>query len=483
MIKILYIILLFALLLSGVNLYSQRERTFINIRQINSINDDYLPFLVDSSLFFTSTRRNTREGHTLEFSEKVYYSLKKNGKWCDAKKMGYKWNSDNNTALVGVSHDYYFFYRSYWRNNGEIFSAIRMPYDTIECKAFKLNKLTKICTSFDELSATANIGDTIFFVSNRNGSYDIFMQTDDKDPVSLDSLNSEFDEQDVFLSPDSKSVFFSSNRTGGNGGFDIYKSDKINDHFSIPSLLQIKNVNSEADDRDFRSYNDSTMFFSSDREGGQGGFDIYMFSYPMSDSVKLKIDSASGADTVNKVVAKIKQESQAKSLTKTKEDSIIKEPLTIKTNFKESSVVFDTLKEKRDELIAQLKELGLIPFKGEVQLGAYRFIKNPDLFRKKFSCVNNESIRLDMQKVDTVTIYKFIINKLYTDIDSALEKQYKIINFHCFPEQNFSDMPFIALIDENRNRYAIFWKKDEFVNKKVFYIFQNGKQIWKTKRF
>ena len=40
-------------------------------------------------------------------------------------------------------------------------------------------------------------------------------------------------------------------------------------------------------------------------------------------------------------------------------------------------------------------------------------------------------------------------------------------------------MPFIGLLDKKGKRFAIFWKKDEFENKKVFYIYSNGKQIWK----
>jgi hypothetical protein len=482
------LVLLFSIF-PGIFTYSQKDTTIVNIQQINSASDDYLPFLVDSTLFFTSNRKNTREDQILEISEKVYYSVKKYGDWYPPKKMGYKWNSDNNTALVGISPDFYFFYRSYWRDNGEIFIAKHSSSDTIAWKAFKLSKLTSICSDFDENSATGVRGDTIFFVSNRNGNYDIFMQIGENNPVSIDSINSEYNDEDVFLANDSKTLYFSSDRPEGKGGFDIYQSNNINNHFTKPVLLQIKGVNSVSDDRDFRKYNDSVMFFSSDRKGGLGGFDIYRISIPENVQKKSNRDSVTIVDTVPRIkprnitLKNIKPIIISIEQKNTKSDSGI---VTLNKILKYPSDTFsngENLKVLREELINELNNFIHAPSKFEIQLGAYRFIKNLKAFTQKFPCIDNEDIRVDQQKVDTIIVYKFIINKTYTDINLAIEMQYKIINYHCLPEKNFADMPFIALIDENNNRFAIFWKYDEFINKKIFYIFENGKQVWKSKRF
>jgi hypothetical protein len=90
---------------------------------------------------------------------------------------------------------------------------------------------------------------------------------------------------------------------------------------------------------------------------------------------------------------------------------------------------------------------------------------------------------MDTIVVDGTTVHKYIIDTVYTDVDAAVTKQVKIEAMHCLPDQVFTDMPFIAMLDKTGNRYAIFWKKDEFLNKKVFYIFKNGKQVWKNKLF
>lgn len=444
MCKVKYVFLFLIGLLFTVTARSQKDTVCVNIQQINSASNEYLPFLVDSVMLFTSDRKSTEEGQTLEFSEKVYWSQKKKGTWSVARKNGYKWNSDNNTALVGVSADNFYFYRSYWKDNGEIFIAKRKSDSTNRWNAFQLEKLKSICTDFDETSVTAGKWDTLYFVSNRNDNYDIFMKSGNNAPTPLDSLNSLYDEQDVFLSTDSKSLYFSSNRPGGKGEYDIYVSDKVNNHWTKPYIIKYSGVNTEADDRDFRWYNDSTMFLSSNRAGGMGGFDIYLISVKHLDTVKIKGDTIVPTDTVE-TLADIKNE--------------------------------------KNELQKKLEELGLVPFRGEIQLGAYRFIPSLVLFNKKFSCIKKEVIRMDTMKVEGKILHKFIINKVYTDIDSAVKKQLEIINLHCLPEDDFNDMPFIALLNKDNKRYAIFWKKDEFQNEKIFYIFENGKQIWKGRRF
>ena len=467
MLKLIFSFLIFICSFPEIRVFSQQSPSFVNLSEINSSSDDYLPFLIDSTLFFTSTRKNTREGQTLEFSEKVYYSVKNNGQWSLPQKMGYKWNSDNNTALVGTGPGILYFYRSYWRNNGEIFTAKLSSIDSAGWQALKLKKLFKICSDYDENCATSANGDTTFFVSDRNGNYDIFMQVRDSIPVPMDSLNSDYDEEDIYLSPDSRSIYFSSNRPGGKGGFDIYNTCKINNYFTRPVPVEIKGVNTESDDRDFRWYNDSTMLLSSNREGGQGGFDIYMLYSSKSGKKPPGADSLKAKDSTRNII---------------KKDTLLQTKEVKNTGFVTIEHV-DTILQQRNELIEQLKILGLIPFRGEVQLGAYRLIQSLELYKQKFPCIINENIRVDKQKVDTIIINKYIINILYTDIDSALDMQLKLVNYRCLPDQNFSDIPFIAMIDQNRNRFAIFWKRDEYLNKKIFFIFENGKQIWKSRRF
>jgi len=448
--KIKHILFLCIFIFIVSSIFSQKkEAVFVDMQMINSSQDDYLPFLIDENLFFTSNRRNVLEGQTLEYSEKVYFSSKTDDDWTEAKKNGYKWNSDNNTALIGVTDSSYYFYRSYWKDNGEIFTAFRKEDPEKPWKASRIKKLKNICTDdFDECSLTFIGEDSVLFVSNRSGSYDIFLQVGKDKPVAMDVLNSEFDENDVFYCMQTKTLYFSSNRNGGIGGWDIYQSELSDNQFAEPTIIPDTMINTPFNDRDFRWYNDSTKYFSSDRPNGVGGLDIY----------ELKINKTLDSIPPKKIIIP-------------KKDTII------------PSVFVDTEKQKVDTLIQQLAKNDLLPFRGEVQFGAFRYIKSVEAFKTRFPCMRNENIRMDMLVVDGIKIYKFILDTVYTDVDEALKKRKQVMDENCLPDKLMSDMPFIGMLDKEGNRFAIFWEKDEFVNEKVFYLFKNGKQVWKGRRF
>ncbi len=76
---------------------------------------------------------------------------------------------------------------------------------------------------------------------------------------------------------DATSIYFSSNHTGGFGGFDIWKSKMENSKWSTPINLG-KLVNSKDDEINpfiVQDGNENLLYFSSDRQDGFGGFDIY----------------------------------------------------------------------------------------------------------------------------------------------------------------------------------------------------------------
>lgn len=140
-------------------------------------------------------------------------------------------------------------------------------------------------------------GNVIYFSSNQTGGvggFDIWKTTVENDkwtkPQNLGKLlNTKFDEINPFLMQDKvdNTLYFSSNRDGGFGGFDIYKS-KVIDNVWQDVQLQPAPINSAFDDISI-IYDDEikTGYFSSDRKGGKGGFDIYRF---LPFNLKLKIE-------------------------------------------------------------------------------------------------------------------------------------------------------------------------------------------------
>jgi hypothetical protein len=444
-----------------------RDTVFTNLKSINSISDDYIPFFVDSILLFTSNRKTAQEAQSTENTEKVYMSKNEKGKWNNPTKDYHLWENDNISALIGVSAENYYLYKTDINDNGDIFSVKRKPDTKNTGKRQQLKKLRNISTEFDENSIAIGKGDTVYFVSDRNEDYDIYQQVGGNAAKKVDSINTQYDEVDVFLTENAQTMFFSSNRPGGKGGFDIYETVKIGKVWSSPILVDFPNVNSSANDRDFRQYGDSTMFFTSNRNGGQGGMDIYVITLrtPKNSIVLPPIDTVK------------KNESEIVCETIKVSDSAIVSLIST-TILKQT----DTIQNEHDDLFDKLNELGLSPFRGEVQLGAFRFITSIEKFKRIYTCLKHVDLRMDKVESDGLTLYKFIVNKLYTDVDEALNMRLEMINKHCLPHKSFDDMPFIAMFDKNNNRYALFCKKNIFLNKNIYYIFQNGKQIWKGKR-
>lgn len=146
----------------------------------------------------------------------------------------------------------------------------------------------------DDLYPTFNADKSkIYFCSDRGGesfdfySVDINPELDTEALLSEESatealidttLSSDSDDKCPFIFGDK--MIFASDRAGGFGGYDLYYSDKLNGEWSTPINLGA-DINTEADE--FRpilieegvSTSQTMMVFSSNRDGGMGGFDLY----------------------------------------------------------------------------------------------------------------------------------------------------------------------------------------------------------------
>ncbi|GAG93486.1 unnamed protein product, partial [marine sediment metagenome] len=82
------------------------------------------------------------------------------------------------------------------------------------------------------------------------------------------------------VSPDRKTLYFTSNRKGGYGGLDIYKSEKNNLSAERGPAVNIGPIQNSKfnEDRPFLTSNGNTLFFSSQGHDNMGGFDIFYSS-------------------------------------------------------------------------------------------------------------------------------------------------------------------------------------------------------------
>ncbi len=98
------------------------------------------------------------------------------------------------------------------------------------------------------------------------------------------------------ISSDGNTMIFASDRPGGYGKMDLYVSQKTNGKWSEPLNLG-PNINSTVNDWFPFLYEDNHIFYASDKDGGEGGLDIYVsqkgkYSWMASEGLPKPINSS-----------------------------------------------------------------------------------------------------------------------------------------------------------------------------------------------
>jgi outer membrane protein OmpA-like peptidoglycan-associated protein len=143
---------------------------------------------------------------------------------------------------------------------------------------------------YELLAASSKSQDksTAFFSSNRHegvGGFDIFTVSQNKKsgqwehPRSFSEINTEKDEYGVVLHPSGHTLYFSSNGYQTMGGYDIFKTEYDGKHWSKPENLGYP-INSTADDIVYSISEDGNrLYFSSNRTSGNGDYDVYLVNF------------------------------------------------------------------------------------------------------------------------------------------------------------------------------------------------------------
>ena len=201
---------------------------------INSEYDDHSPVfnIEETIMIFTSKRKGSTGNFKTsdkQYFEDIYISHKTNGKWDEPQKISENINTMEHEASVALSAD---------GNELIIYKD--------------------------------DVGDGNLYVSRFNGA-------EWSKPEKLsNNVNSTYDESHASISSDGSTLYFSSNRPGGYGGYDIYISKRLpNGEWSLAQSAGSV-INTEADESGpFIHPDGSTLYFSSKGHNSMGGYDLF----------------------------------------------------------------------------------------------------------------------------------------------------------------------------------------------------------------
>ena len=297
----------------------------VNIETVNSKKGDYFPVIsIDGKTMYFTVSDGKKGG------EDIYYSQLIASTWIVPKNLGSPFNTKENDAINSVSADgnTLVLFGSYkgFIGGGDNFYAEKTAKGWGDIKVFPkpINSQYWDCDGF----LTAD-GKAFLFTSDRKGSVGEFVKggqfyhgeyegnTDiwvsiktesgwDK-PVNLGNIiNTPFAERSPFLHPDGKTLYFSSDGHYGLGSLDVFKSVRLSDtswtEWSEPVNLG-KEVNTAGYDVAYKITTDGEYaFFSSDREGGKGSYDIYSIKLPPEAKPEKNVITITGKVTDEKLV-------------------------------------------------------------------------------------------------------------------------------------------------------------------------------------
>lgn len=257
---------------------------------LNTGFNDYAPVISadGATMMFTSNRPSTeREMAKGKAGKENIYEVTvdpKKKKWGAPKLLGPAVNAPGrNNSAIALSPDgqRMLVYRDNNDGNGNIFESVLNGTEWSELTEFP----EPINSEEHESSACYSPdGRTIYFVSDRKGGEggkDIWLVTRNPDDTWGDLknmgpvINTAEDEQGIFLQADGRTLIFSSKGHGSGGGYDLFTSNNTGEGWGAPTNLGAP-LNTPGDDLYLVFLADGrTAYMSSERSGGMGEKDLY----------------------------------------------------------------------------------------------------------------------------------------------------------------------------------------------------------------
>jgi outer membrane protein OmpA-like peptidoglycan-associated protein len=269
------------------------------LSKISTTSDEYLPIITPDNKRAYFTRRTFEKA---KFTGGINVETKPIERFCFSEQtdnnvfeegipMPEPFNKNNNEGGASLSADNKYMFFTICRDEGaellncDIWYSIFSQgiWSPIANAGAEINGKT----TWDSQPTLSSDGKTLYFASNREGGFgelDIWKSTKDKDgkwgkAVNLGpTINTSGNEKSPFFHSDGKTLYFSSTGHTGYGGYDIFFA-KLGDEevWQKPKNIGYP-INSEKDDLGFFVSTDGkTGYFASDKLKGNGGWDVYQF--------------------------------------------------------------------------------------------------------------------------------------------------------------------------------------------------------------
>jgi len=259
---------------------------------VNSSLDEYLPTVnvEENELVFTRNTVNEMPKYQGDdYQEDFFISYKSGKEWGSASSLPGNINSNDNEGAQSLSvNGKYLFFSGCNREDGigqcDIYFSQKA--NGVWTKPVVLSKPlnTEYWDSHPSISADSK---TFYFSSDRPGGYgaqDIWYCTIDNkgqfsDPKNMGPIiNTSGSEMFPFIHSDNKTLYFTSDKHIGMGGNDIFVSTLEDGKWTEPKNLGYP-INTSKDENSLVvNAKGTTAYFSSNRDGGMGGIDLYKFN-------------------------------------------------------------------------------------------------------------------------------------------------------------------------------------------------------------
>ncbi len=289
------------------------SQTPANLGSLNSEYDDFnstLGYIKDLSIIFSSNRNSkgnnfdlvhrnlvitedpetkeitieVSEYETPQYWEKIFRNINTSGNEFGPNFTGsggealFMYSTENNSR-----QDIQFLNLSAW------YAAEYDDFDTIPKKIPKINEYDDdlyptLSSDKKNLIFCSNQNDNVFNIYNAAFDYEITTESlingDIRSIEMINALSSSGDDKCPFIG-ENEMMVFTSNREGGYGGYDLWYSFYVNEQWTEPINFgsEINTNKDEFRPITFEMFERNFMIFSSNRAGGLGGFDLYAVEY------------------------------------------------------------------------------------------------------------------------------------------------------------------------------------------------------------